>query len=139
VRITRGHIDPAKVLVSVHDKEAGGAVLFVGTIRRMSEGKAVEGLTYEVYRKMAEKKMRDIEERVKKKWPIVKISMVHRYGDLKVGEVSVAVAVSCEHRAEAFEACRYAIDTIKGSLPVWKKESFQGGTQTWVKGKPIEA
>ena len=135
--ITRGPIDPARVLASVGDKEAGGSVLFVGTIRRRSGGKTVEGLTYEVYREMAERKMHEIEERVKKKWPIVKMSMVHRYGDLDVGEVSVAVAVSCQHRAEAFEACRYAIDAIKGSLPMWKKEHYRGGTKSWVRGKPI--
>jgi len=92
-----------------------------------------------VYRGMAERRMQEIEDRVRKKWPVVKIAMVHRYGPLKVGEVSVAVAVSCEHRAEAFEACRYAIDTIKGTLPMWKKERLRGGTQVWVKGTPIEA
>jgi len=123
----------------VSDKEAGGAVLFVGTVRRRSGGKTVEGLTYEVYREMAERRMREIEVRVRKKWPVVKMAMAHRYGQLKVGEVSVAVAVSCEHRAEAFEACRYAIDTIKGTLPMWKKERVRGGAQTWVKGTPIEA
>jgi molybdopterin synthase catalytic subunit len=127
------------VLASVGDKDAGGAVLFVGTIRRRSGGKTVEGLTYEVYREMAEKRMHEIEARVRKKWPVVSIAMVHRYGDLKVGEVSVAVAVSCAHRAEAFEACRYAIDTIKSTLPMWKKERFKGGAQAWVKGAPIEA
>jgi len=139
VRITRYPINPAEVLALVGDREAGGAVLFVGTIRRRSEGKAVEGLTYEVYRGMAERRMREIEEEVRKKWPVMKIAMAHRYGQLKVGEVSVAVAVSCEHRAEAFEACRYAIDTIKRALPIWKKEHFKGGAQTWVKGTPIEA
>ena len=113
--------------------------MFVGTIRRKSEGKVVEGLTYEVYREMAERKMAEIEGRVKKRWPVVRIAMVHRYGDLKVGEVSVAVAVSCRHRAEAFEACRYAIDSIKATLPMWKKERFRGGSQIWVKGTPIEA
>jgi len=123
----------------VSDDEAGGAVLFVGTVRRRSEGKRVEELTYEVYREMAERKMREIEDRVKKRWPVVKVAMVHRYGELKVGEVSVAVAVSCEHRAEAFEACRYAIDTIKGTLPMWKKETFSGGRQKWVEGAPIRA
>jgi len=138
VRITRQAINPARVLASVGDDEAGGAVLFVGTIRRRSGGKTVEGLTYEVYRGMAERRMREIEARVRKKWPVVKIAMVHRYGRLKVGEVSVAVAISCEHRAEAFEACRYTIDTIKGTLPMWKKERFKGGSQTWVKGTPIE-
>jgi len=139
VRITRRPIDPTRVLALVGDKEAGGAVLFVGTIRRRSGGKTVEGLTYEVYREMAERRMREIEVRVRKKWPVVKIAMVHRYGQLKVGEVSVVVAVSCEHRAEAFEACRYAIDTIKGTLPMWKKERLRGGAHTWVKGTPIEA
>jgi len=99
----------------------------------------VEELTYEVYRGMAERRMHEIEDMVRKKWPVLKIAMVHRYGHLKVGEVSVAVAVSCEHRAEAFEACRYAIDTIKGTLPMWKKERFKGGVQKWVKGTPIEA
>ena len=98
----------------------------------------MEELTYEVYRGMAERRMHEIEDMVRKKWPVLKIAMVHRYGHLKVGEVSVAVAVSCEHRAEAFEACRYAIDTIKGTLPMWKKERFKGGVQTWVKGTPIE-
>ena len=111
----------------------------MGTIRRKSEGKFVEGLTYEVYREMAERKMAEIEDRVRKRWPVVKMAMAHRYGDLEVGEVSVAVAVSCRHRAEAFEACRYAIDTIKGTLPIWKKERFKGGSETWVKGTPIEA
>jgi len=139
LRITREPINPARVLASVNDEEAGGAVLFVGTIRRRSGGKTVEGLSYEVYREMAERRMRDIEISVRKKWPVVKMAMVHRYGQLKVGEVSVAVAVSCEHRAEAFEACKFAIDTIKGTLPMWKKERFKGGAQTWVKGTPIEA
>jgi molybdopterin synthase catalytic subunit len=139
VRITRQPINPARVLASVGGKEAGGAVLFVGTIRLRSGGKMVEGLTYEVYKEMAEKKMEEIEEKVKRKWPVLKIATVHRYGDLRVGEVSVAVAVSCEHRTEAFEACRYAIDTIKSTLPMWKKERFKGGAQTWVKGTPIEA
>jgi len=139
VRITRNRINPARVLASVGDKEAGGAVLFVGTIRQRSEGKTVEELTYEVYEGMAERRMHEIEAMVRRKWPVAKIAMVHRYGHLKVGEVSVAVAVSCEHRTEAFEACRYAIDTIKNTLPMWKKERFKGGAQNWVKGTPIEA
>ena len=112
-------------------------MLFLGTIRNRSEGKAVKGLEYEVYKEMAEKRMDEIERVVMKRWPIVKMAMVHRYGDLKIGEVSVAVAVSCEHRAEAFEACRFAIDTIKTSLPLWKKEKFGGGSERWVKGTAI--
>ena len=121
------------------DRESGGTVLFVGTVRRRSGGNRVRGLTYEVYKEMAERKMEEIEESVRKKWPVERMSMVHRYGDLDVGEVSVVVAVSCQHRAQAFEACRFAIDTIKRSLPIWKKERVVGGGEKWVKGTPIEA
>ena len=135
-RITRKPIDAAAVLASVADRSAGGTVLFVGTVRDVSEGKRVRGLEYQVYREMAEKRMRAIEEEVRERWPVRKLAMVHREGRLKVGEVSVAVAVSCEHRAEAFDACRYAIDRVKTSLPLWKKELAKDGA-AWVSGVPI--
>lgn len=137
-RITTLPIDPAKVMESVQDDSAGGTVLFVGTVRNVSEGKTVAGLRYEVYEEMAEEKMKEIEERVMARWPVRKLAMVHRYGDLRIGEVSVAVAVSSEHRGDAFEACRYAIDTIKRSLPLWKKERLKGGKEDWVKGTRIQ-
>jgi molybdopterin synthase catalytic subunit len=137
-RITRSTIDPGKVLDLVRDPSAGGTVIFLGTIRNRNEGREVEGLEYEVYKEMAEKRMGEIEKRVREKWPVMKVAMVHRYGRLSVGEVSVAVAVSSEHRAQAFEACRYAIDAIKHNLPLWKKERLKGGKATWVKGEPIE-
>jgi molybdopterin synthase catalytic subunit len=137
-RITSRPIDVDKVLGSVKDEGAGGTVMFLGTIRRRSEGRTVEGLEYEVYREMAERKMKEIEARIRSRWPVRKLAMVHRYGRLKVGDVSVAVAVSSEHRAEAFEACRYGIDTIKKSLPLWKKEVLRGGAGSWVKGTPFE-
>ena len=136
--ITRLPIDPGKVMKSVEDDAAGGTVLFLGTVRNVSEGKAVTGLRYEVYEEMAEKRMKEIEAQVTKRWPVKKLAMVHRYGDLEVGEVSVAVAVSSEHRGDAFEACRYAIDTIKRSLPLWKKERMKGGREGWVEGTTIE-
>lgn len=137
-RITRSPIDPAAVLALVRDPSAGGTVIFLGTIRNRSGGRAVRGLEYEVYREMAEKRLIAIEKRVRAKWPVRKMAMVHRYGRLKVGEVSVAVAVSSEHRAEAFEAARYAIDAIKRTLPLWKKEVLARGEASWVKGEPIE-
>lgn len=136
-RITKRPIDLAEVLDSVTDDSAGGTVLFVGTIRNRSRGRTVMGLEYDVYKEMAEAKMRDLEEAVRKKWPVKRIRMVHRYGALKIGEVSVAVAVSAEHRADAFKACRYTIDTVKRSLPIWKKERLRGGAETWVKGRSI--
>jgi molybdopterin synthase catalytic subunit len=138
-RVTRSPIDPRNVLRSVSDRSAGGTVMFLGTIRNRSEGRQVRGLEYEVYKEMAERRMLEIEKKVRAKWPVKGVTMVHRYGRLKVGEVSVAVAVSSEHRAEAFEACRYAIDALKHTLPLWKKEQFAGGETSWVKGEPIES
>jgi molybdopterin synthase catalytic subunit len=136
--ITASEIDPAKILRSVQDPGAGGTVVFVGTIRNRNEGVSVTSLRYDVYRTMAEKRMLEIESQVRARWPVKKMAMVHRYGDLKVGEVSVAVAVSCEHRGEAFEACRFAIDAIKRTVPLWKKEMSKGRKGKWVKGTPIE-
>ena len=121
------------------DEEAGGTVLFVGTIRNQTEGKKVKGLEYEVYRKMAKREIAKLEEDVRKRWPIKSIRMVHREGKLKVGEVSVVVAVSAEHRGEAFDAARYAIDRIKESFPIWKREKFSGGRKVWAKGVPIQS
>jgi molybdopterin synthase catalytic subunit len=137
-RITHSIIRPGRVLDAVRDNSAGGNVIFLGTIRDRSEGEAVKGLVYQVYKEMAERKMLEIEGEVRRRWPVKKVAMIHRYGSLKVGEISVAVAVSSEHRAEAFEACRYAIDRIKRALPLWKKERRMRGRAHWVKGVPIQ-
>ena len=121
-RISRKRIDPSKALESVMDEDAGGIVLFVGTIRNQTRGKEVKGLEYEVYRPMAERQIARLEEEIRKRWPVKSIRLIHREGKLKVGEVSVVVAVSAVHREEAFEAARYAIDRIKESFPIWKRE-----------------
>ena len=134
--ITKRGVDPAKIMAEVADRDAGGTVVFVGTVRRKSEVGNVDAMEYEVYEKMAEKGLRRIEAEVRKKWPVKRVSMVHREGFLKVGEVSVVVAVSSEHRGEAFEACRYAIDRIKTTLPLWKRERIRGKNR-WVEGVPI--
>lgn len=137
-RITSKPIDPAAILESVRDDSAGGTVLFVGTIRNRDEGRRVEKLEYQAYRVMAERRMKEIESEVKRKWKVIKISIIHREGVLRVGEVSVAVAVSAEHRAEAFEAARFAIERVKHSLPVWKKEKLVSGKNVWLEGVPIQ-
>jgi len=138
-RISRKPIDPTKALESVMDEDAGGIVLFVGTIRNQTKGKEVKGLEYEVYRPMAELQIARLEEEIRKRWPVKSIRLIHREGRLKVGEVSVVVAVSAMHREEAFEAARYAIDRIKESFPIWKREKFKGGRYAWVKGTPIQS
>ena len=138
-RISRKRIDPSKALESVMDEDAGGIVLFVGTIRNQTRGKEVKGLEYEVYRPMAERQIAKLEEEIRKRWPVKSIRLIHREGRLKVGEVSVVVAVSAVHREEAFEAARYAIDRIKESFPIWKREKFRGARYAWVKGTPIQS
>ena len=138
-RISQKPINPAEVFESVTDEEAGGTVLFIGTIRNQTDGKKVKGLEYEVYRKMAKREIAKLEEEIRKRWPIKSIRMVHREGKLKVGEVSVVIAVSAEHRGEAFDAARYAIDRIKESFPIWKREKFSGGRKVWAKGIPIQS
>jgi len=127
------------VLDSVKDDSAGGTVLFVGTIRNTDNGKRVRELEYEAYSRMAARRFRKIEREVRSKWPVRGIKMVHREGRLKVGEVSVVIAVSARHRAEAFEAARYAIDRVKSSVPIWKREMTKDGRRMWVAGRPIES
>lgn len=136
--VTQKRIIPARVLESVHDNSAGGVVLFLGTVRNRSEGRAVIGLEYETYQEMAEKRLAEVEKEVRARWRVKKMTMIHREGRLRVGEVSVAVAVSSEHRAEAFEAARFAIDRIKTSAPIWKREVLRGGKKLWVDGIPIQ-
>ena len=131
IEIVHTPIDVGGILKSVEDPAAGGTALFVGTTRDHSDGKKVLALEYEAYVPMALKLMHRIVSDVKAKWEVHKISMVHRTGRLEVGEASVAIAVSTSHRAEAFEACRYAIDTLKTEVPIWKKEFFENG-EVWV-------
>lgn len=136
-KITSRPIGPGRLLHEVADRAAGGTVLFVGTIRNRSEAGRVDALEYQVYGKMAERRMKRIEAEVMKKWPVTRMRMVHRQGRLRIGEVSVVVAVSSAHRAEAFEACRYAIEKIKTTLPLWKRERVRGKNK-WVEGVPIQ-
>lgn len=137
-RVTRRRIDPSKVLRSVGDPGAGAVVLFLGTVRDNSEAGTVERIEYEAYTPMAEKALALAEERVRRRWPATRgIKIAHRVGPLEVGEVSVAVAVSSPHRAEAFEACRDAIETIKREAPIWKREKLADGSEVWVEGVPI--
>lgn len=134
-RITDKEIVPSRVVEAVMDESAGGVALFLGTVRDHSEAGKVEALEYESYVELAEKKLLEIEEEALRRWPVKKIKILHRVGKLRLGDVSVAVAVSTPHRAEAFEACRYAIDRIKRDVPIWKRERLAGGKQVWVAGQ----
>jgi molybdopterin synthase catalytic subunit len=137
-RLTRDVIDPSEVLASVADPGAGAVVLFLGTVRDHSEAGSVERIEYEAYEPMAEKRLAQAEREVRRRWPATTgVKIAHRVGNLAVGEVSVAVAVSSPHRAEAFEACRHAIETIKHDVPIWKREKLGDGSEVWVEGVPV--
>ena len=109
----------------------------MGTVRDNSEAGSVESIEYEAYEPMAEKRLAETEREVKRRWSTNGVKIVHRVGGLAVGELSVAVAVSSPHRAEAFEACRYAIETIKRDVPMWKREKLGDGSEVWVEGVPV--
>lgn len=137
ISITKDPIDLCQVLVAAKDKSAGGTVVFIGSVRDHNEKGPVSEIYYEAYKEMAEAKIAEIESEARKKWEIKKFVAMHRIGNLKVGEPSVAVAVSTEHRKEAFEACKYAIDNIKTMVPIWKKEVSDSGV-AWVEGVPLK-
>ncbi len=132
IRLTTDAIDHAALTEQVRRPDCGGVVLFLGTVRDLTDGRTTVALDYEAYLAMAEKKLAEIEQEARRRWPIGEIALVHRLGRLGVSEVSVAVAVSCPHRAEAFEACRYAIDRLKELVPIWKKENWADGSTEWV-------
>jgi molybdopterin synthase catalytic subunit len=117
---------------AVDDAGAGGIAIFSGVVRNQTDGRPVKYLEYEAHAAMAESKMREIGEAIRARWPGVRrVAMLHRIGRLEIGESSVVIAVSAAHRGDAFEACRYAIDTLKRTVPVWKKEHFEDG-EVWV-------
>lgn len=125
------------LLTNVEDDSAGATVLFLGTVRNHNDDYAVSEIYYEAYIRMAEEIMTKIEAEAVKRWNIKKFAAVHRIGNLKIGEVSVAIALSSEHRAEAFEAGRYAIDRIKSEVPIWKKETIRDKGGIWAQGTPV--
>jgi len=133
ISITEKPIDVNKLLNDVSDQSSGASVLFTGTVRDHNEQDKVSKLHYEAYQEMAEKILKEIENEIQTKWKINKFIAIHRTGTLKVGEVSVAVAVSAEHRKEAFDACKFGIDSIKEKAPIWKKEFSESGIE-WLEG-----
>jgi molybdopterin synthase catalytic subunit len=132
VRLTRDSIDYHALTEQVRRPGCGAVVTFLGTVRDLTGDRTTVALDYEAYPGMAEKKMAEIEQDTRSRWPVGAMMMIHRLGRLDVGEVSVAVAVSCPHRAHAFEACRHAIDRLKELVPIWKKENWADGGTEWV-------
>ncbi len=135
-RITRDPIDPAALLAGLAAPADGATVLFLGHVRDHNEGRVVTGVRYEAYVEMAERTLAEIAAAAADRLGTTQVALVHRIGTLGIGEVSVAIAAASPHRAEAFEACRWAIEEIKRRLPVWKEEVYPDDSTRWLPGTP---
>jgi molybdopterin synthase catalytic subunit len=136
IRVTVGErpIDGGSLLAEVSRPDSGATVLFLGTVRDHSEGKeGVTHLEYEVFAEHVESKIEDIVEDASSRWPVLSVIVEHRSGTVELGEASVAVAVACAHRSDAFAAARFIIDELKQRAPIWKKEFWPGGAE-WSPG-----
>lgn len=130
--LTREPIDSQAVLERVQSPAAGAVVLFLGTVREFTAGRQTAELEYEGYEKMALPKLAELEQQAQARWPLVATAVVHRLGNLQLGDIAVAVAVSSGHRNAAFEAGQWLIDTLKTSVPIWKREVWTDGAREWV-------
>lgn len=128
-------LDTQACIDYVTNEGAGGIAVFIGTVRNQTKNKNVLRLDFEAYEPMAIAEMRKIAERAIEKWPIQNIAIHHRVGSLAIKEVAVVIAVATPHRKAAFEACQFAIDTLKETVPIWKKEFFEDG-EVWVAAHP---
>ncbi|HEX5022006.1 MAG TPA: molybdenum cofactor biosynthesis protein MoaE [Candidatus Binatia bacterium] len=140
-RVTHEAIDLNELLRYVTDPEAGAIATFIGTTRNNNEGRRVIALDYEAYPEMAEKELARIGDDARKQWAICRMAILHRLGPVQIGEASVIIAVSSAHRDAAFAASRFAIEEIKKTVPIWKKEVFEGG-EVWIgtqTGQPFTA
>jgi molybdopterin synthase catalytic subunit len=135
--VTRDVLDPSAAVAAVSRAEAGAVVLFYGVVRDNNLGRRVLYLEYDAYPPLAERTLAEIADEVRKRWSLTEIAIYHRIGHLEIGEMSLLVAVSAPHRAEAFEACHYCVDRVKQLVPVWKKEVWEGGA-SWIEGTPVQ-
>ena len=137
IRVQREDVDINAVLEAVKSARSGCVVSFLGTVRDVSEGRSVERMSIEVYEEMAVKQLSIIRDEALERFGVHEVAVVHRYGDLEVGDNIVFIGVSAGHREEAFQACRYVIDELKERVPLWKKEYTADG-EVWVEGERRE-
>ncbi len=133
IQLTRQPLDRNALITAVTDPAMGGIVVFEGVVRDNARGKQVRYLEYDVYEEMAQQQIRQIIAEAEQRWGPQRIAVAHRFGRLEIGEASVIIVVASPHRAEAFEVCRYIIDTLKTTVPIWKKEVATNGEE-WVEG-----
>jgi len=138
IELVHDELTPGRCLAYVRQANSGALALFVGCVRNVSEGKHVDFLEYEAFEPMALQKLEQVRDETRERWPLNAMAIQHRLGRLEIGDDAVVIAVSSLHRAEAFDACEYAIDRIKEIVPIWKKEHGERG-QTWVGGPPYSS
>lgn len=136
--VKKRKVNIENILKRVKKDSCGAVLFFVGTVRNENYGKKVKGIEYECYRPMAENELRKIREELIKKYGLGECVIIHRIGRMKVGEISLVVAISSPHRKEGERALIEAVELIKKRVPVWKKEFFSDGSHAWVKGKILE-
>ncbi len=134
IELTGEPLDAGAVVAFVTAPEAGGIAVFLGTTRAETSdhGQPLAALDYDAYAEMARKQMGELAAGVRERWPVERIAILHRTGRVGVGEPSVIIGVSTGHRAEAFDACRWIIDTLKAEVAIWKKEVWGDGSVSWV-------
>lgn len=138
-RITSKEIDVKSVLDSIDNTgDFGATVLFIGTVRNYGNNGQVTGMSYEAYVGMAEERIKNIEIEVKKKWDVKEIRVVHRVGHLKIGDNSIAIAISTPHSKDAFDASQFMLSKVKQDVPIWKNEMLSDGNTKWVGGKDLQ-
>ena len=133
IQLTREPLDRNALIAAVSHASVGGIAIFEGVVRDHARGKQIRYLEYDVYPEMAKQQIRVIVDEAQKRWDVEHVAVAHRFGRLEIGEASVIIVVATPHRAEAFEACRYIIDTLKTTVPIWKKEVATNGEE-WVEG-----
>jgi molybdopterin synthase catalytic subunit len=138
IALTREPIDAEKLVAAAKHGEDGAVVVFDGIVRNNTRGRQTLHLDYEAYEEMALRQMKELANQARDKFGVRQVTMIHRLGRLQVGETSVLIAVAAAHRGAAFEACRWLIDTLKKTVPIWKKETFVDGA-VWADGEPFPA
>ena len=136
VALTRNRIDAEKTIAAAKSGEDGAVVVFDGIVRNHTRGRRTLHLDYEAYEEMALRQMRELGLKARERFAIRQVTMLHRLGRLEIGETSVLIVVASGHRSAAFEACRWLIDTLKQTVPIWKKETFADGA-VWAPGDPF--
>lgn len=132
LELTDQPVKYAELVENMRTHSAGAVVLFLGTVRELTAGKQTASLDYEAYPEMAIRQLHGLVDEAETRWPLLKVGVIHRLGHLELGDIAVAVAVSCPHRREAFESGQWIMDRIKEVVPIWKKENWADGSTEWV-------